>query len=70
MRSPQQHVGRSSAAASSEMCRAHGEASSLQLVALRQVTYDPAEATYEQLLQAFTDGHDPTQLNRQVCFLL
>ncbi|HJT75327.1 MAG TPA: peptide-methionine (S)-S-oxide reductase MsrA [Chitinophaga sp.] len=30
-----------------------------------QVTYDPAKITYEELLQAFWQSHDPTQLNRQ-----
>ena len=29
------------------------------------VTYDPAEVTYEQLLDAFWEMHDPTQRNRQ-----
>jgi peptide-methionine (S)-S-oxide reductase len=30
-----------------------------------QVTYDPAKISYEELLQAFWQSHDPTQLNRQ-----
>jgi peptide-methionine (S)-S-oxide reductase len=30
-----------------------------------QVTYDPAKVTYEQLLDAFWQEHDPTQVNRQ-----
>lgn len=30
-----------------------------------QVTYDPAEVSYEELLQVFFENHDPTQLNRQ-----
>lgn len=30
-----------------------------------QVTYDPSKITYEELLQAFWQSHDPTQLNRQ-----
>lgn len=31
-----------------------------------QVTYDPAQVSYEELLQVFfTVAHDPTQLNRQ-----
>jgi peptide-methionine (S)-S-oxide reductase len=30
-----------------------------------QVTYDPAKVTYEQLLDAFWEMHDPTQVNRQ-----
>ncbi len=30
-----------------------------------QVTFDPAKATYEQLLDAFWQLHDPTQVNRQ-----
>lgn len=30
-----------------------------------QVLYDPALVTYEQLLDVFWNGHDPTQLNRQ-----
>ncbi|HET9069348.1 MAG TPA: peptide-methionine (S)-S-oxide reductase MsrA [Amaricoccus sp.] len=29
------------------------------------VTYDPAEVSYETLLQAFWEGHDPTQGMRQ-----
>ena len=29
------------------------------------VTFDPAEVSYEQLLDAFWDLHDPTQLDRQ-----
>lgn len=30
-----------------------------------QVVYDPSVITYEQLLQVFWHGHDPTQWNRQ-----
>lgn len=30
-----------------------------------EVTYDPSEVTYEDLLTAFWNLHDPTQLNRQ-----
>jgi peptide-methionine (S)-S-oxide reductase len=30
-----------------------------------EVTYDPDEISYEDLLQIFWDEHDPTQLNRQ-----
>lgn len=30
-----------------------------------QVTYDPAQVSYEKLLEAFFLSHDPTQLNRQ-----
>lgn len=30
-----------------------------------QVRYDPAQVSYEQLLQVFWDSHDPTQMNRQ-----
>ena len=30
-----------------------------------EVTYDPAEVSYETLLNVFWDEHDPTQLNRQ-----
>jgi len=30
-----------------------------------QVTYDPGQVNYEQLLQVFFAVHDPTQLNRQ-----
>ncbi|MGH6932347.1 MAG: peptide-methionine (S)-S-oxide reductase MsrA [Dongiaceae bacterium] len=29
------------------------------------VEYDPAKASYEQLLDVFWENHDPTQLNRQ-----
>jgi peptide-methionine (S)-S-oxide reductase len=30
-----------------------------------EVDYDPAEVSYEALLDVFWNGHDPTQLNRQ-----
>lgn len=30
-----------------------------------QVQYDPAEATYDQLLDVFWESHNPTTLNRQ-----
>jgi peptide-methionine (S)-S-oxide reductase len=30
-----------------------------------QVTFDPAKVSYEQLLDAFWEMHDPTQKNRQ-----
>lgn len=30
-----------------------------------QVTFDPAKAPYERLLDVFWECHDPTQLNRQ-----
>ena len=30
-----------------------------------QVEYDPAQVTYDRLLEAFWEMHDPTQLNRQ-----
>jgi len=30
-----------------------------------QVEYDPREVTYEELLQAFWDNHNPTTMNRQ-----
>jgi peptide-methionine (S)-S-oxide reductase len=30
-----------------------------------QVDYDPAQVSYEELLDAFWSMHDPTQLNRQ-----
>lgn len=30
-----------------------------------QVEYDPKKITYEQLLEIFWEGHDPTTLNRQ-----
>src|SRR5262245_19275180 len=30
-----------------------------------QVEFDPAQVTYDQLLEVFWNCHDPTQLNRQ-----
>lgn len=30
-----------------------------------QVVYNPAEVSYERLLQVFWESHDPTQVNRQ-----
>jgi peptide-methionine (S)-S-oxide reductase len=30
-----------------------------------QVLYDPAQVSYEKLLEVFWQAHDPTQLNRQ-----
>jgi peptide-methionine (S)-S-oxide reductase len=30
-----------------------------------QVEYDPAQITYDKLLEVFFDCHDPTQVNRQ-----
>ncbi len=30
-----------------------------------EITYDPAKVTYDELLAAFWQSHDPTQLNRQ-----
>jgi len=30
-----------------------------------RITYDPAQLTFDQLLDVFFDAHDPTQLNRQ-----
>lgn len=30
-----------------------------------EVTFDPGQITYEQLLEIFWDCHDPTQFNRQ-----
>ncbi len=30
-----------------------------------RITYDPAQLTYDKLLDIFFDAHDPTQLNRQ-----
>lgn len=31
----------------------------------KQVLYDPAQVSYENLLDVFFNGHDPTQKNRQ-----
>jgi len=33
---------------------------------LAQVTFDPSQVTFDQLLEVFFQRHDPTQLNRQV----
>jgi len=30
-----------------------------------EIEYDPAQLSYEKLLEVFWDNHDPTQLNRQ-----
>ena len=30
-----------------------------------QVSFDPAQLSYQQLLDVFWDNHDPTQMNRQ-----
>ncbi len=30
-----------------------------------EVTYDPAQVSYDELLNVFWENHDPTQLNRQ-----
>jgi len=30
-----------------------------------EITYDPAEISYEELLRVFWENHDPTTLNRQ-----
>lgn len=30
-----------------------------------EIDYDPAQVSYEQLLNVFWENHDPTQLNRQ-----
>ena len=30
-----------------------------------QITFDPAKVSYDQLLDAFWEAHDPTTLNRQ-----
>lgn len=30
-----------------------------------EVTFDPGQVSYEELLDVFWNGHDPTQLNRQ-----
>ena len=30
-----------------------------------EITYDPAQVTYERLLEVFWQMHDPTQVNRQ-----
>jgi peptide-methionine (S)-S-oxide reductase len=30
-----------------------------------EVTYDPGQVSYDELLRVFWDKHDPTQLNRQ-----
>ena len=44
------------------LCGNHG-------FALAQVTFDPNQVSYEQLLEVLFQRHDPTQLNRQVGLL-
>lgn len=43
-----------------QVCR--GDSGHAEVV---EITYDPAEISYEQLLEKFWSLHDPTQVNRQ-----
>ena len=49
------------------MARALAETLKLERdrVLLVQVTYDPSKVSYRGLLDAFMDGHNPTQVNGQ-----
>jgi peptide-methionine (S)-S-oxide reductase len=47
-----------------DTCQHNRVASHITIV--MQVLYNPAEVSYEQLLDQFTSIHNPTQLNRQV----